>query len=199
MDFYSEFNDISSSNDKKAMIEFLMTELASVIANNRKDFLKVLDKSNIRYNPNSSDEQLADIFINNINRNKKLLIGVSFLVAHKNINHGIDGNGVIPDGAVAGISKTLNGCLHPKYSNASGIWGEVANKALGLGGDIYNQKSGADKERARQILKQQLIENKIQKDNANIKSEERTKKIVVISFAVIGIAILGLIAVKLKK
>ena len=47
MDFYSEFNDISKSNDKKAMIELLMTELASIIANRREDFLKVLDKSNI--------------------------------------------------------------------------------------------------------------------------------------------------------
>ena len=66
MDFYSEFNDISKSNDKKAMIELLMTELASIIANRREDFLKVLDKSNIRYNPNATDTQLADIFINNI-------------------------------------------------------------------------------------------------------------------------------------
>jgi hypothetical protein len=200
MDFYSEFNDTSKSNDKRAMIELLMTELASIIANRRPDFLKVLDKADIRYNPNASDEQLADIFINNINRNKRLLIGSSFLIAHSNINHGIDGDGKMPDGAVAGISKSLNRCLSPRFSNAAGIWGEVANKALSLGGDIYGQKSGADKERARQLLKQQLLDNKIQKENAKVQSDERTKKIVIISFAVLGVAILGLIAAKhLKK
>ncbi len=199
MDFYSEFNDISKSNDKKAMIELLMTELASIIANRREDFLKVLDKSNIRYNPNATDTQLADIFINNINRNKQLLIGTSFLLAHKNINYGIDGDGKIPEGAVAGISKSMNRCLSPKFSNASGIWGEVANKALGLGSDIYNQKSGATSERARQLLKQNLVDAKIQREAAERESAAKTKKIIVISFAVLGIAILGLIAAKTLK
>lgn len=199
MDFYSEFNDISKSNDKKAMIELLMTELASIIANRREDFLKVLDKSNIRYNQNATDTQLADIFINNINRNKQLLIGTSFLLAHKNINYGIDGDGKIPEGAVAGISKSMNRCLSPKFSNASGIWGEVANKALGLGSDIYNQKTGATSERARQLLKQNLVDAKIQREAAERENAAKTKKIVVISFAVLGLAILGLIAAKTLK
>lgn len=199
MDFYSEFNDISKSNDKKAMIELLMTELASIIANRREDFLKVLDKSNIRYNPNATDTQLADIFINNINRNKQLLIGTSFLLAHKNINYGIDGDGKIPEGAVAGISKSMNRCLSPKFSNASGIWGEAVNKALTLGGDIYGQKTGATSERARQLLKQNLVDAKIQREAAERESAAKTKKIVVISFAVLGIAILGLIAAKTLK
>lgn len=203
MDFYSEFNDISKSNDKKAMIELLMTELASIIANRREDFLKVLDKSNIRYNPNATDTQLADIFINNINRNKKLLIGTNFLIAHKNINYGIDGDGKIPENAVAALSKSMNMSLNQRVSNASGanaaVWGDVASKALSLGSDVYNQQSGANKERARQLLKQNLVDAKIQKEQAQIESEAKTKKIVVISFAVIGVAILGLIAAKLLK
>ena len=128
-----------------------------------------------------------------------MLIGTSFLLAHKNINYGIDGDGKIPEGAVAGISKSMNRCLSPKFSNASGIWGEVANKALGLGSDIYNQKSGATSERARQLLKQNLVDAKIQREAAERESAAKTKKIIVISFAVLGIAILGLIAAKTLK
>jgi hypothetical protein len=203
MDFYSEFNDISKSNDKKAMIELLMDELASIIANRREDFLKVLDKSNIRYNPNATDTQLADIFINNINRNKKLLIGTGFLVAHKNINYGVDGDGKIPEGAVAGLSKTLNRCMSSKFSNLSGdpvsAIANAVSEMTKLGGSIYGQKSGADKERARQLLKQNLVDAKIQREAAERESSAKTKKIVVISFAVLGIAILGLIAAKTLK
>lgn len=216
MDFYSEFNDISKSNDKKAMIELLMTELASIIANRREDFLKVLDKSNIRYNQNATDTQLADIFINNINRNKKLLIGTSFLIAHKNINYGIDGDGKIPDGAVAGISQVMNTSLNRSgnYLNAAGAdpVSAVANAVTALAGTTtqglqnlgtrpkrMEKQAVAERERARQLLKQNLVDAKIKKEQDERISADKTKKIVVISFAVLGLAILGLIAAKTLK
>ncbi len=93
-DFYSNFNNITKSNDSVLKRDLILHELADIIVNHRRDLLTVYGKSGIRMPQDATDEQLVNAFLQNYDRNKNLVIGISYLIAHKNKSFsGADGEG----------------------------------------------------------------------------------------------------------
>lgn len=117
-DFYSNFNSISRSNDEVMKKELMMNELADAIINHRKKLLTVFAKSGIQIPQDPSDEQLVNAFLSNYDRNKQLVIGISYLIAHKNDTFsGAEGAPTDPIGAIATAVGKIAGTVGQGLAN----------------------------------------------------------------------------------
>jgi hypothetical protein len=90
-EFISSFLGNAKTGNKRLMAGFLVSEIASLVVNHKKDFLSVFDKAGIKTSLNPTDEELVELFFENIDRNKNLKLGTAFLIAHKNKFSGADG------------------------------------------------------------------------------------------------------------
>jgi hypothetical protein len=198
MEFYSGLNSMKYHGDNAGLRTLLMSELATVIRESPENFKLVLKKSNVPFNNDSTDEELADVFIDNIGKNKKLLIGSSFLIAHKNKKSSADGTTNIPDNAVSDIAKGIYDCFSGADGVIAGAVSDLSKLAkTAIENNPKNQYRLAEirkqeaKEQSRDAIKQAIISNKL---NSSKKSEMNptTKKALIISASVVGVAIIGL-------
>lgn len=83
-DFYSNFNSISQSNDEVSMKGLLIDQISSVIAYNKSGLLDLFKKVDISTSANPTNKELTILIINNIKTNKKLQIGLAYLIAERN-------------------------------------------------------------------------------------------------------------------
>ncbi len=117
-DFYSNFSSISKSNDESLKKGLIVNELADIIINNRKELLTVFSKANVNVPTDPTDEQLVDAFLNNYDKNKQLVIGVSYLISHKNQKFsGVDGAPSDPVGMIAGALGSIAGATQQGLAN----------------------------------------------------------------------------------
>lgn len=84
-----------------------MTELATLLAKNKADFIEVLRGANINVTDDATDRQLVDAFVSNAPSNRKLLLGASFLINHSNQSVGFDGEQELSDTGVKATYKTM--------------------------------------------------------------------------------------------
>jgi len=83
-DFYSNFTAIAKSNDTMAMRGVMVDQISSLIADRRGDVIDALNKANVKLSNNPSNQELVKAISDNIKTNKKMLIGLSYLVAKQN-------------------------------------------------------------------------------------------------------------------
>lgn len=83
-DFYSNFNSISQSNDEVSMKGLLIDQISSIIAYNKNGLLDLFKKVDINTSANPTNKELSILIINNIKTNKKLQIGLAYLIAERN-------------------------------------------------------------------------------------------------------------------
>lgn len=83
-DFYSNFNAVSKSNDEMAMQSILVDQISNLIAYNREEVLDLLRKSEIKLPPKPKNKDIVKAIVQNLKTNKKLVIGLAYLIAKNN-------------------------------------------------------------------------------------------------------------------
>jgi hypothetical protein len=83
-DFYSNFNSMVNANDEMAIKEMFIDQISSVVAFNKAGLLDLFKKVGITTSENPTNKELTILIINNIKSNKKLQIGLAYLIAERN-------------------------------------------------------------------------------------------------------------------
>ena len=105
--FYSNLTRFINNQDNANANKVIMTELATLLAKNKADFIEVLRGANINVTDDATDRQLIDAFVSNAPSNRKLLLGASFLINHSNQSVGFDGEQELSDTGVKATYKTM--------------------------------------------------------------------------------------------
>ena len=83
-DFYSNFTSVAKSSDDVAMRNILIDQISNVIVNSRDELIDLLKKANIKTSKKPSNKELSDLIVKNLKTNKKLVVGLAFLIAKQN-------------------------------------------------------------------------------------------------------------------
>jgi hypothetical protein len=91
-DFHNRLIAYYNSNRTKDASRLLMSELGSILIKSKKDFVDLLNESDIIAYDTMSDNQLVDLYVSNLDRNKKLRLGTALLINMHNKQIGFDGD-----------------------------------------------------------------------------------------------------------
>lgn len=219
-DLYESFVESYNEGDIKSASLALMKELGNILVKQKIDFVNLLNESDIPASIEMNDSELVNLFIKNIDTNKKLMLGSALLVNMHNKQIGFDGDEEINDDGVkaafAAIDEYFN-FSEDEYSNAvsGAVVGAVAQgvgelSKLGttaLQGrqkkkygalDIAKQKSEAKAAMTQQILAQRQAQIEAAQKEKEAKAKT-TRTLLIVGGVVIGVAILGIIIYKVKK
>lgn len=211
-DFYSEFNQNISSNDLHSANITLMKELGNILVRNKKDFVDLLNESGIDASLKDSNIDLVNLFVNNIDTNRKLILGSSMLVAMHNKQMGFDGEDELSDQGIKNSYKVMKEYFIDDFSNAGGaiagaigVLGNVGTTAMQ--GQQKKKYGGLDivakKEASKQAIIQSILEQKkLQAETVKKQQEEKakTKKLVyIIGGSVLALGILGFVIYMVKR
>lgn len=127
--FYSDLTRFVKSKDNNNANRVIMTELGNLLIKDKADFIEVIRGANINVPDNATDIQLINAFVDNAPSNRKLLLGASFLINHKNQTVGFDGEEEISDAGVKATYKVMH-----IYFDASNF----EDKSDDVNDDYYN-------------------------------------------------------------
>jgi hypothetical protein len=83
-DFYSNFNSMVESNDDVSLNSMFVDQISNLIAFKKNDLISLFGKIGIKVSNNPSNKELANIIAKNLKGNKKLQIGIAYLIAENN-------------------------------------------------------------------------------------------------------------------
>jgi hypothetical protein len=83
-DFYSNFNSIVESNDDVSMKDMFIDQISNLIAYKKDDLVSLFNKIGIKVSKKPTNKELSNIIANNLKTNKKLQIGLAYLIAENN-------------------------------------------------------------------------------------------------------------------
>lgn len=195
--FYAELTNYVNKNDIENANRVIMTQIGKILAENKRDFIEVLRNANVLVPDNSSESLLINAFVENAPTNRKLLLGASFLIAHRNKLVGFDGKSNISDvGAKATYkvmysyfdandyedsSDEINYDYYNISEDYSNVWGQL------IKGGIQIAKKVSDKSKenkatqqkqlvAQQQIAQEVIRKKQEEEQAKKLEQEKIKK-----------------------
>ncbi len=217
--FYQDLTRYIKENDQSNANNVIMRELAMLLAKDKKDFIEVLKSSNISMPDDATDVQVVNAFVDNAPSNRKLLLGASYLINHKNKTVGFDGEERVSDAGVKATYKVMynffgtsnfedtsevqndnyfNATGEEDYSNAG--WGDaigaVANLGSGITAKIGAKKSAAsDSLKAQQESRRALLGTLVQQrqeQSASKSAEVQHKQKTKRTLLIVGGVVLGL-------
>lgn len=200
--FYSDLVKFVKVKDNSNANRVIMTELANLLIKDKADFIEVIRGANINVPDNATDIQLVNAFVDNAPSNRKLLLGASFLINHKNQTVGFDGEEEISDSGVKATYKVMHTYfdamnhedrsddVNDDYYSATGeeyseagwlgslinVGGNIAGKAMD---NQKSKKSGASETLAKQTeARKQMIQTVMaqRQAQADAKSKEKEHK-----------------------
>lgn len=83
-DFYSNFNSMVEANDEVSTKSMFIDQISNLIAFKKNDLVNLFNKIGIKVSANPTNKELSNIIANNIRTNKKLQIGIAYLIAENN-------------------------------------------------------------------------------------------------------------------
>jgi len=83
-DFYSNFSSMVESNDDVSLNKMFVDQISNLIAFKKNDLISLFGKIGIKVSKNPTNKELANIIAKNIKGNKKLQIGIAYLIAENN-------------------------------------------------------------------------------------------------------------------
>lgn len=203
--FYYNLTQYLKTKDNANANRVIMNELGNILIKDRESFLLLLRYADIPVSDTASSVELIDKFIENINRNRKLMIGASFLINQKNKKIGFDGEEEVSDAGVKAVHKVMFNYFDAAegYSNAvGGVWAGAIDSVAKLGSGAINlrnkKKHGAQdllnkKLDAKQAIVDSVIQQKAEQQTAAKKKADdnaKLKKILIISsVSLVGLAI----------
>ena len=179
--FYSDLVNYIKAQNERGANKIVMTELGRLLAKDKKDFIEVLRVANISVPDNATDIQLVNAFVDNAPSNRRLLLGASFLIGHKNKTVGADGESGLSDTGTKATYKVMydffdasqyedtSDEVNDDYYNATGeetsnLWGQAISGGIGLASKVVEgqqkKKFGASDTLAKQTeARQQMIQS----------------------------------------
>lgn len=213
-DFYSNFNHSLESGDLKSANKKLMYELGRIFVQNKNEFVDLLNESEIPATVDMNDVRLIDLYVDNINKNKKLMLGTSILVNVHNQKLSADGDNYLDDENIKDTYRSLNSYYTDDYSNSVGAIAGAVGEVAKLGGKIsegqQKKKYGASdlatkKEDTKQALIQSVLAGQQATMEATRKRQEQqaktTKTLLIVGGVILGLAIVlgGIYMIKKRK
>jgi hypothetical protein len=221
-DFHRSLAYYVNANDTGGANAVVMRELANILVKKKQDFVDLLVYSGINATMSMPDSELVDLFIHNIDTNKRLVIGSAFLVNQHNKTIGFDGEYEVSDPGVKATAQTMQLYFEgdyededdEEYSNIPGLAGAIGgilDKGMGMaqkGMEMHDKKKNFGvnamrrKQEAKAQMMQQLMAQKQAKIDAQRKAQEdKAKTTRMVLIAVSGLVVVGLIvtAVVLTK
>jgi len=208
--FHSDLATYIKNQNNEDATKLVLNELAKSLVKDREDFIEVLRSADLSVLDNATDLQLIDGFVKNAPNNKKLLLGASFLVNHKNQTLNFDGESEVSDSGVKNSYKAMD-----EFFNVGG-WADAIKGIADVGGkisgkvmDTQNQKKRgastqlAAQQQARREMAQSVLAQRQQQ--AELKSKEKetkaktTKTLLIVGGSILGLAIIGGIIYAIKK
>lgn len=83
-DFYSNFSSMVESNDDVSLNGMFVDQISNLIAFKKPDLISLFGKIGIKVSNNPTNKELANIIAKNLKGNKKLQIGIAYLIAENN-------------------------------------------------------------------------------------------------------------------
>jgi len=83
-DFYSNFNSMVESNDDLALKGMFIDQISNIIAYKKADLVNLFNKIGIKVSKKPTNKELSNIIATNLKGNKKLQIGLAYLIAEDN-------------------------------------------------------------------------------------------------------------------
>jgi len=202
--FHKELSDYLRAKQGTNATNLVLSELGKCLVQEKENFVEVLNNAGIPASVNDGELILVEKFVQNAPSNKKLLLGASLLVNHRNKVINFDGEEEVSDAGVKNTYKTL-------YYNVAGAGGLIKG-AIETGSKIYEKESGKQtqfsdalkkqREFRQQLLQSALNEKKAQSDtkksSGNTKRKAKTTLIIVGS-VLVGLTIIGFIIYKVRK
>lgn len=197
--FHSSFSDCYNNSKLSDANIVLMNVLGELLVNKRSDFVFLLNESSIEANEAMTDQQLTDLFLENVGKNNKLALGASLFVNMNNKQIGFDGEEKVNDSMVKAGYYTLQ----DQFSNAGGLLLGALQGIAGLGKsfiddkhekqfgavDMLKQKQAAQAAMQQQILKQRAIQLQAQAKAADAKAKKK-RLIIIVGSSVLGLLII---------
>jgi len=202
---YSLFVGSYNDGDMKTATLSLMKEIGNIFVKNKEDFVSLLNESGIPATMEMTDSNLIDLFIENIGRSRKLVLGTSMLVNMHNKQMGFDGDEELSDigvkggySAICSYFEDYSNAVDPVTAIAQGV-GELA-KVGGKISDAQQKKKygmmdlAAKQKEAKAAMIQQILANKqVQIDAATKQKETKaktTRLILIVGGAVLVVALI---------
>jgi hypothetical protein len=83
-DFYSNFNSMVESNDDVALKDMFIDQVTNLIAYKKDDLVSLFNKIGIKVSNKPTNKELSELIAQNLKGNKKLQIGLAYLIAENN-------------------------------------------------------------------------------------------------------------------
>ena len=138
-DFNKDLARYVKSRDNDNATRVILNELAKALVKDRENFIEVMRSADLSVLNDATDIQLINGFIENAPTNKKLLLGASFLINHRNQTTGVDGDSEVSDYGVKATYKELDdyfNCCGEQHSN---VVATMVAGALKGGVDLANK------------------------------------------------------------
>jgi len=136
-DFYSNFSSMVESNDDVSLSKMFVDQISNLIAFKKNDLVSLFGKIGIKVSNNPSNKELANIIAKNIKGNKKLQIGIAYLIAENNdILQQEYKKGRPSDDTDAFEGEKDNKPKEPKKPRKPVDWNESADAVTSIAGSI---------------------------------------------------------------
>jgi hypothetical protein len=217
IDFHKKLAQYVKDKDNESATNVIMQELAVALMKDRENFIEVLRGAGLSVEDDATDLQLINTFIDNASSNKKLLLGASYLVNHRNQSVNFDGENEVSDAGVKLSFKAMDdyfGANGEDFSYAG--WSDAIKTIADVGGKITGgvmeaqgqKKRGssmalAKQQDARREMIKTITDKRKQEADAKLKAKERAHKtqkiLLIVGASVLGLVIIGGVIFALKK
>ena len=208
-DFYSNFNSMVESNDEISLKNMFVDQISNLIAYKKSDLVSLFNKVGIKVSANPTNKELSELIASNLKSNKKLQIGLAYLIAEDNnlmqqeIKKSRENDDLSFIGNKKGTEPKKTDASKPKkpidwnkgadaVTSIAGAISVVADsvtqtKTGGLATDLNNQSNAKSPE--------ELAKEETDKKNLEAKKKRRNRNII-IGVVVIALGITAFIGYK---
>jgi hypothetical protein len=208
-DFCSEFNVCIDKGDYNTADALISRELGASLANNKMNFVDLLNESGINASMNDSHIELVNKFVDNVPINAKLRLGASLLVNSQNQEVQFDGKKSIDKTNVRNCYRVMTNRYREGYSNvaadpvtaiAQGV-GELSKLGTtALQGRQRKQTGGLDIAQQREAQRAEIMKALADKKKAEAEAKTKTNKILmIVGGSLLGLVVITFAVLKLKK
>ena len=205
-DFYSNFNSVAKANDDVSMRSILVDQISSIVANRKDELIDLFGKVNIKLPSNPKNKDLVNAIVSNLKTNKKLVVGLGYLIAKENdilqnqgkneraseMYGGFEGKAKADPKAKKEVDWNKSADAVTSVAGAISTFADTLTgiKQGGLATDITNQANVKSPE--------QIEQEKIDADAKALADKKKKRKKIIIGVIIVGIIIGGVIYAKKK-
>jgi hypothetical protein len=202
-DFCSEFNVCIDKGDYNTADALISRELGASLANNKMNFVDLLNESGINASINDSNIELVNKFVDNVPINSKLRLGASLLVNSQNQEVQFDGKKSIDKTNVRNCYRVMTN----RYSNfvSPDVIASAVQTAGQLGdtiikGQQFKKNAGLTIAQQREQQRGEIMKALADKKKADAEAKSKTNKILmIVGGSLLGLVVITFAVLKLKK